>query len=367
MSLKFITFITILILTAMAAPCQADPSLEQMAGQMVMVGFRGTALDPDQPVYKDLEQGLVGGVILFNRDLKAKSDVRNITSPEQLRTLCGQLKKLSPRPLLIAVDQEGGKVARLNPKNGFPATNAAGKLGKMGKKSVFRQAAMTGDILKKAGINVDFAPVVDLDYPDSPAIGALGRSFSANPETVYTMAKSFIAGLNSRGVISCLKHFPGHGSATGDTHLGYVDVSETWTEKELVPYRLLIRDGFDQMVMTAHIYNSRLDRDNVSTVSQKTVTGILRRRLGFAGVVVSDDIQMKAIAGRYSLEQIVLKALNAGVDIVLAGNNLDYDPEIGRKIRRIIIRLVKRGKISDTCIKESYNRIIRLKTKWLVH
>lgn len=358
------------LLVALALCCagparaETDPGLEVMAGQMLLVGFRGTTLDAAAPMARDVAAGRVGGVILFDYDVLLKRPGRNVASPEQLRRLTAALQARARVPLFIAVDQEGGRVQRLKTRDGFTGTPSAADMGAWHDPARVEAAGLAlGRMLAGVGLNLDFAPVADVNVnPQSPAIGALGRSFSGDPEEVARDAGAFARGLNRAGVLSCLKHFPGHGSARTDSHLGLTDVTATWSETELVPYERLIPTGAD-LIMVAHVFNARLDPDHPASLSRPVITGLLRGTLGFRGVVVSDDLQMGAVAGRYGLEEIVRLAVLAGNDILVFGNNLAFDPDIAAKVRDIIVGLVRGGTIPEARIRASYERIMALKKK----
>jgi beta-N-acetylhexosaminidase len=341
--------------------------LRQKLAQMVLVGFRGTTLDPDNPIVADIRDRGIGGTVLFSRDVALGSPVRNVESPEQVAALDAALAALATAaPLMIAVDQEGGKVARLNDAHGFPPTISAQAMGDQNDPAftydVARKMAQT---LKEAGINHNFAPVVDVNTnPDNPVIGAIGRSFSADPAVVAEQAAAFIRGHHDAGITTTLKHFPGHGSSRGDTHAGFVDVTDTWQPLELDPYRALIAQGLVDSVMTAHVFNGKLDPNTVATLSKPIITGILREELGFDGVVFSDDMQMGAIADNYGFEEAVVGTVAAGVDVVTVGNNLEYDPDVAARIIDILAAAVADGRLSEERIDESYRRILALKAKW---
>jgi beta-N-acetylhexosaminidase len=345
------------------------PGLHTMAGQMIMCGFRGLHLGVDDPLHQAIAQGLCGGVILFDRDVQQRNDTRNICCPEQVRSLTRELQDLSPRPLLIAVDQEGGRVARLKPEHGFPPFPSAASLGQKGSVQATRRVgADMGHLLAGLGINLNLAPVVDVNTnPDNPAIGRLDRSFSAHPDRVAEQAAAFIQGQHESNILTCIKHFPGHGSAFNDSHLGLTDITKTWEQKELLPYRRLIQSQVCDTVMTGHLVHREVDPDHPASLSLAWTRDILRRDLGFDGVIITDDLQMKAITDHYSLEQTVRLALEAGADIILFGNNLRYDPRIAARANALIVDLVQEGKISRQRIESSYERITRLKQKLTRH
>jgi beta-N-acetylhexosaminidase len=332
---------------------------------MVLAGFRGTELNPGNPILADIRERHIGGVILFDYDVPSRSPVRSIESPSQVRDLTGALKEASPYPLFIAVDQEGGKVSRLKENFGFPATVSQQSLGKRNDPAATRRAAEeTAKTLAGCGFNINFSPVVDLDInPKNPVIGGLERSFSADPSIVTEHALEVIKAHHARGLLTTLKHFPGHGSSRDDSHLGFVDVTETWDRLELEPYEKILATGLCDSVMTAHIFNSKLDPSLPATLSVRVIEGLLRGELRFNGVVISDDMQMKAISARYGLEDAVLLAIGAGVDILTFANNSVFDPDIAASAIGIIRKAIQSGRIRPERIDQSYARIQRLKTQ----
>ena len=345
------------------APEKNEVSLDEMIGQMLLVGFRGMEADAESSIAQDIKSGRVGGIILFDYDVVNREPVRNIQSAKQVEALVKQLQSYSKIPLLIAIDQEGGRVNRLKTDYGFPPTVSAAYLGKLDNKdSTQAYADRIATTLNNLGINMNFAPVVDLNInPDNPAIGLIERSYSADPMVVTRNAEWAVEAHRQKGVYTALKHFPGHGSAFNDSHLGITDVTKTWQAAELIPYRAMIKTGMIDMIMTAHIFNAKLDSTYPATLSEKVINGLLRKEIGYNGVVISDDLQMKAIADHFGLEEAVKRSLMAGIDILLFGNNLDYDPEIAVKVNKIIKDLVEKGEISKERIQQSYDRIQTLK------
>lgn len=342
-----------------------DVPLDVKIGQMLKIGFRGMEIADTNHIVRDIQKYHLGGVVLFDYDVPAKSSERNIESPEQLKQLVEDLKNLANLPLIVSIDQEGGRVARLKPKFGFPETVSAQYIGDLNNSDSTRHyATETAKLLSEMGINVNLAPVVDVNVnPDNPIIGGLGRSFSGDPQTVAKHARIYIETMHDYGILTVLKHFPGHGSSEKDSHLGVVDVTETWSRKELVPYRRLIESGLADAVMTAHIFNARLDSTYPATLSEPTISGILRDSLGFDGVIISDDMMMGAIRKEYGLKTTIAQAIKAGVDILSFANNSVYDPDIVPKAHEIITQLVKQGEISGQRINESYRRIMAFKER----
>ncbi|MGF1671673.1 MAG: glycoside hydrolase family 3 protein [Balneolaceae bacterium] len=342
-----------------------EPSIDFKIGQMLKIGFRGLDISESSHIIRDLEEYHLGGVVLFDYDVPNREPVRNVESPAQVRKLVSDLKKHSFAPLLVTIDQEGGRVARLKTQYGFPASVSAQHLGESNMEDSTRfYTEITAQTLAGLGINTNLAPVADVNLnPENPIIGGIGRSFSGDPETVTKHASWFIESHHKHGVFTTLKHFPGHGSSEDDSHLGLVDVTELWSETELIPYRNLINDGFTDIIMTAHIFNENWDSEYPATLSGNVITGILREDLGFDGVVMSDDMQMDAIRAHYGLETAIEKAINAGVDILSFANNSVYDPDIVPKAHEIINKLLDEGRVSKERIDEAYQRIVVLKMK----
>lgn len=357
--------VVLLVLLPLPLLATDQMPVREMIGQMLLVGFRGTSAVSDSPILRDIREHNLGGVILFDRDVQLQTPERNIQSPEQVKALSASLQASARTPLFIAVDQEGGRVRRFREERGFASGPSAKDMGQGSPARTRLEGERTGKLLADLGVNLNFAPVADVDVnPDSPAIGALERSFSNDPDSVALHAHAFCQGLLSQGVLPCLKHFPGHGSATVDSHLGLTDISKTWTPAELRPYEMLIPLGASPMIMTGHLFLSRLDETYPSTLSSAVLTGLLRQRLGFDGVIVSDDMQMRAITSHYGLEEAVVLAVEAGVDILVFGNNLDFDPEIVPKAIDILVKAVEEGRLSAERIAASYQRILAAKQQF---
>ncbi len=367
-SLLLTSLLLFLILSCaeVTGPVEREISLDEKIGQMLMVGFRGLEVSESDQIVKDIKLGKVGGVVLYDRDVALQSDNRNIQSPGQLLSLTLSLQRFAPMPLFVAIDQEGGRVNRLKEKYGFPATVSNKYLGDLNNPdSTKYYADRTVNTLKSVGINLNLSPVVDVDVnPNSPAIGAIGRSFSANPKIVSDNAAIVISSHHKQNVLTSLKHFPGHGSAANDSHLGFTDVTSTWQPIELEPYKNLINNGYNDFIMTAHIFNANLDSEFPATLSKNIMTGLLREQLNFGGVIISDDMGMGAITSQFGLETAVEKSIEAGVDILLFANNLSYDEQIAEKVITIIKAMIDKGKINVNRINDSYKRIISLKRNY---
>ncbi len=338
-------------------------SLEQKIGQMFILGFAGATLQPELPIAQDISKRNLGGVILFDRFLAASKEINNILNAEQLSQLTASLQELADEPLLIAVDQEGGQVNRFKEERGFPVTPAAIELGRSSDLTLtIESAQQTAKMLRSVGVNLNLAPVVDLNvYEENPIIGKYGRSFSADSAIVTAHARAWIKEHRQQGILCCLKHFPGHGSSHTDSHLGFVDVTESWQETELLPYQSLISDSLADSIMLGHLFNRNFDAQNPATLSRSTIQTLVRNRLQFEGVIISDDMQMGAITGHYGLEEACCKAITAGVDLLIIGNNLNHDPLILSKVRDAILRGLDKRTITEARIEKAWNRIQKFK------
>ncbi|HEO99063.1 MAG TPA: glycosyl hydrolase [Epsilonproteobacteria bacterium] len=342
-----------------------ERKLSQMAGQMLMVGFHGTSAPKGSQICEDIRRYDLGGVILFDFNPVDKNKPKNIANRAQLAKLTKELQACSnDGKLLIAVDQEGGRVQRLKIRYGFygqyPKASDVSKMSNSEVKSTYEKMAKE---LQSVGVNFDLAPVVDLSInPHNHVINGLGRSFGKDPKKVAAFSSLFIDAMHRYGVLTSLKHFPGHGSSLGDTHKGFVDVTDLWQPEELEPYRLLA-DKADT-VMVAHVFNKKLDSQYPASLSYETVTKKLRWHLGYHGVVITDDLQMGAISKKYGLKNTLKLAINAGNDILLFGNQLDPKKTVSTKeLVENVMALVKSGEIKEESLTKAYQRIQRLKEK----
>jgi beta-N-acetylhexosaminidase len=338
------------------AHAQASDSLDIKIGQMILIGFPGTKVD--DKVLEEIRSGKVGSVIIFEKNIPAKN------SYAELKKITWAYQHAASIPLFIAIDQEGGKVNRLKEKYGFPRSVSAAKLGKFSLDSVQFYAETTAATLAGLGINVNFAPVVDLSSnPVNPIIAKPERAFSPQADSVTLFAREVIRQHRKLGIVSVLKHFPGHGSSKDDTHLGIADVTKTWNESEILPYRKLIESGEVDAIMTAHIVNKKLDESgNPGTLSRKIIDDLLRKQLHYNGVVFSDDMQMYAITRHFGLEEAIKLSINAGVDILTFSNNIQGSQErTVDKVHEIIRKFVEDGTISMERIDQSFKRIMNLK------
>jgi beta-N-acetylhexosaminidase len=357
--ISFSISLIVAFISSSTISAQTRDSLDIKIGQMILIGFPKSEID--QTVLDEVRKGKVGSLIIFEKNIPAKN------SFNALKKITWTYQQAAPIPLLIAIDQEGGRVNRLKDKYGFPKSITAEAMGKSNSlDSVRFYSESTAATLAGLGINVNFAPCVDLgSNPENPIIAKVGRAFSANEDSVTMMAKEVIKLHRKYGVLTSLKHFPGHGSSKDDTHKGIADVTNTWEDRELKPYQALIDSGYVDAVMTSHIVNRNLEPDGLpGTLSDDVLTGILRNRLHFDGVVFSDDMQMHAITKNYGLEEAIKLAVNAGVDIMTFSNNISgSDSRTVDVVHAIIRKMVEDGTIKKERIDQSFRRIMTLKRK----
>ncbi|MCK7612959.1 glycoside hydrolase family 3 protein [Roseibium sediminicola] len=340
--------------------------LETKIGQMILVGFLGNA--PGSAGFKrvreQLRSGEVGGVLYLGRNLKNRTTVCRMNAA---------LSSVAPTglPPLIAIDQEGGTVQRLKRHHGFPQTASAKH---MARRKSPAEAALVYGVLARGladwGFTLNLGPVADVDInPRNPIIGRLNRSFSGDPGRVADYAAAFVDAHRDQGVLTALKHFPGHGSSRRDSHRGAVDISRTWSEKELKPFQRLIDEDRADLIMTAHVINRALQEDRTRvpvSLSQRALRDVLRGDLGYSGVIISDDLQMNAIRRSFSLEQAVLRAVAASTDILLFANDKRPDPEIPAKVANILLKAVMENPALREQIDAAYGRIRTLKARLAV-
>jgi beta-N-acetylhexosaminidase len=320
-----------------------------LAGQMMVVGFPGKTLDPETAGH--LRALRPAGVILF---------ARNYESPAQLGALVDAcVEAVGDDQLLVAVDQEGGRVQRFTaPFTIFPPLRLIGATGN--DYLAHEVGKALGLELLAAGVNFDLAPVLDVDSnPKNPVIG--DRSFGTDPHLVARMGTQMIAGLQDAGVLACGKHFPGHGDTSEDSHLKLPFLPhglDRLQELELVPFAAAV-DAEVDAIMTAHVVMRGIDPENPATLSPDVLTGLLKTRLGFNGVVVTDDLEMKAIAENYGRVDAPLRAAKAGADILLVCHSRDLQ----REIRDALAAAILDGGISADRAADASWRIARLKKR----
>jgi len=365
---RLATSLFVLIIAGCATTSATDGAARKPpplpVGELLLMGFGGTQVEGNEELRSLVCDVKVGGLILFERDARS-GDARNITSPEQLRQLTSDIQALAlrcaGRPVLIAADNEGGLVMRLSTRLGYLPVPPAQALGDAGDPAATAlEARRMAGTLREAGINWNLAPVVDVAInPLNPAVVTSGRSFSSDPQQVIIQARAFIEGMHEAGILTSLKHFPGHGSSTTDSHLGFVDVTDTADLKiELAPYRALIKEKLADSVMTAHVFNRGLDPWSPATLSRFTVKRYLRDKLGYKGLVVSDDLLMGAIRQRYGLEEASILALQATVDMLLISQNQGRaERGAAERVVAAIRQAMADGRLAPKAIAASIERV----------
>lgn len=326
-------------------------TLQESVGQLFMIGIPGPAVSPDLAAF--LKDYRPGGIILF---------ARNLENAAQIVRLTNELQQLSPdSPLFISIDQEGGRVSRL--PAGFTIFPACATLGGCGTADLaYQVATVTATELRAVGINMNMAPVLDVDTnPRNPIIG--DRAFSHDPARVSELGLATMAGLQEHRVIACGKHFPGHGDTAADSHLELptVDASRARLEQvELPPFRHTIQKGLAS-IMTAHVRYPALDPTLPATLSPAILTGLLREQLGFTGLILTDDLEMRAIIDHYGIEDASVRSFQAGADVLLICK------ERSRTIAAMdaVHAAVQRGTIPEARFQASLRRIAAVKSRFL--
>lgn len=402
--------------------CESQVSAETCfkIGQMLIVGFgglnqdkngnilwqdpNGTVFNKNSNIAEEIKKQHIGGVILFiqpfrniitgafirDRNIQNLAQVAKLT--QALQDYNSQIQKINNLPnlpLLITIDQEGGMIDRFPTELGFSQKTIIPQALGSNEEKVFKNPHLKRKALQQTReyadrmaqelaryhFNLDFAPSLDVNInPLNQIIGIKGRSFSDNSEIVADQAWQFIQAFHAKGIIPVVKHFPGHGSSIGDTHEGLVDVTDTYDkEKELLPYKLLLTKKYDDPILITHVINGQIDQTQCKsgektdhktwcpgTMSSTTLTKLLRQELGFKGIIISDAMDMGAIAKEYPLEVALQKGINGGIDIFIISNNKEDDT---KKFINTIAKLVKDGKISEKRIDETYKRIQILKNR----
>ena len=355
--------------------------LPSLIGRLIWVGVRGSY--PGDPLLEAelqrCEDAAVGGIILFDVDVPHRDahkalgkteeqarflSPRNIIGEQQVRTLVSYLRSRLGQKLIVCIDQEGGRVSRLNPARGFPLIPSPEAYARLDLTTRAQVALTLAHTLASAGVDLNLSPCVDVAInPDGPGHTALGRSFNAQHAVVSSMAAEQIRALHAAGIGACIKHFPGHGSAKGDTHEGLVDITQTWVESdELAPYATLINSNDPpEAVMISHLVHKGLDPEMPASVSRNIITGVLRERLGWSGLVITDSLDMRAVADRFSPGDASVLALQAGADVALEANNLAQPkPCPAPEIHAAITQAVRNGRLTIDRLQQSVARLDQL-------
>lgn len=352
-------------IAALFAPLAAAQSIEEMAGQLVLVGFQGDSVDAAgvAAVREQIAAGQVGSVMFLRVNVESLDAVRAMNA--------AFLAARPDLPPFTTLDQEGGQINRLSSAVGFgQIPSAEGMTGR----PVEEAEAIYADLAQRLsahGFTVNFGPVVDLNLNRAnPIIARYERAFSPDPDIVTAYGSAFVRGHRAAGMATALKHFPGHGSSADDTHDGFVDVTGLWQPEELEPYRRLIADDLVDMIMVAHIFNADYAGEEPlqlpASLSPEWIEGVLRGELGYDGVVISDDMQMGAVRQFFDMRETIVRSVMAGNDILLFSNTADYRPELGAEMHAILVEEAQADPAFAARIEQSYRRIVALKERLAV-
>ncbi|MBK8083791.1 MAG: glycoside hydrolase family 3 protein [Devosia sp.] len=348
---------SILMFGALPAVAQ---SLDGMAGQMIVVGFGGDDVGDKsvKAAIAEIASGGIGGVMFLKTNVKSRAAVEAMNAA---------FRAAAPDVVpFITLDQEGGLVERLTKAVGFTEIADAATIAA---RHTPAEARPIYDKLARGvaawGFNVNFAPVVDLAVnPENQVIAKFGRAYGRTGSVVAAYAAEVVAAHHAAGLVTSLKHFPGHGSSTADSHEGFVDITRSWTDAELDPYRNLIGAGYADMVMVGHLIDTEVDPTGApASLSAPWIEGVLRGDLGFAGVVITDDLEMGAIRDHYNLQQTVIGAVRAGVDVLLFSNTAKPRASLGDEVRAILVAEAGRDPGFRVRIEQSYRRIVAFKAR----
>ena len=330
--------------------------LQRTIGQMIVTGFSGDRADaPDfQRAIRNLEDGVIGGVLFLPNNIASKNELQQML---KIVHDCACIM----RPL-IAIDEEGGVVDRLGDHVGFIHIPSAADVQREGLATARTQYKLLARELVDTGFNFNLAPVVDLNInPENPIIGLRDRSYSDDPETVTAFARAFIEAHRASGLVTSLKHFPGHGSSTADSHTTIVDVGTTWTEKELLPYKYLIEANLADTIMIGHLLNL-IRWGGISSQEGTAIHDLLRKSLKYDGVTISDDLGMEGVGqDAEPFAAVITSAVKTGIDILLIAHPLDQDT--GSYANSSILAGLNSGALSNDAIQSSFRRITNLKRK----
>ncbi|MBU3144118.1 beta-N-acetylhexosaminidase [Clostridium sp. CF012] len=341
-------------------PQKIDPIIERIGemtidekiGQMLVVGIEGYALNENTKSL--LQKSKVGGVILFSNNVQDTSQLLNLLNSLKSTNLQNKI------PLFLSVDEEGGRVTRMPAEfKKFPTNKAIGKINDETLSN--KIGAVIANEISSFGFNMDFAPVLDVNSnPKNPVIG--DRSFGSDVNIVSNLGIQTMKGIQSQNIIPVVKHFPGHGDTSVDSHMGLPSVNNDLKRLksfELIPFEQAIKNNADA-VMIAHILLPKIDSENPSSLSKIIITDILRSNLKFKGVIITDDMTMGAIVKNYNIGEAAVKSVKAGTDIVLVCHGYDNEVEVINALKNSLLK----GEVSESRIDESVYRILSLKQKY---
>ncbi len=330
-----------------------DADLATLVGRTLVLGFIGSTVEADGavPIEADLNSGAIGGVLFLRHNARSREGVLGLAQ---------RFRDANPNAWL-SIDQEGGFVQRLTVDMGFTDIPTAVQLEAMGReqaRGVFRTAAQE---LGATGFCLNLAPVADLFKADNEVIGRWDRAFGTDPVIVADYCALFIEEMEAAGVACAIKHFPGHGRSSGDSHYGFVDLTETWSFEEVEPFARLIAEDRAHLVMGGHLINRRLDPSgDPVTLSRPVLHGLLRQAMRYEGAVITDDLDMGAIRDHYSREQAIVGSLASGNDLLLISNSANPDPDLPRKAVDWVGAAIERGDLTRERLIEANQRIDQL-------
>lgn len=331
-------------------------SLEEKAGQLFLVSFQGESLDEQTKSF--LKANHFGNVILFSKNTGGKDKIAALTAEIQK-----EIQANTNFPALIGIDQEGGTITRIKDA-WYPGAMAAAAAGDAEK--VRQMGEYLGQDLRLLGINLNFAPVCDINSnPQNPVIGV--RSYGDTPETVAKYSQAFLLGLREGGVLACAKHFPGHGDTATDSHYGLPIIDKSMQElkeNELIPFQNAVENQIPA-VMTSHILFPQIAQDVPATLSKEILTGLLREEMGFDGLIITDGMRMQAITKYYGLEKACVQAINAGADLLITGSGGGDASEllVQEKAYKAVLAAVINGEISEDRFNQAVLSVLKAKNK----
>jgi len=318
---------------------------------MLLLGFIGDNPDTDgaDMVAEHLAEGRIGGVLFLRH---------NVRSRDGVEALAARFRTIKPDAWL-AIDQEGGAVQRLSEDLGYTAIprayNVLQTMDADEARALYRRAAVE---FRQAGFNMNLAPVADVQDDANGVIGQWGRGYGDDAQTIAAYAGAFIDAFEAEGAACAIKHFPGHGRSRGDSHSGFVDITQSWSEAELEPFRRLIESDHAHLIMGGHLTHSGLDPAGVPvTVSRPILTGLLREQMGFEGALITDDLDMGAIRENYAQRDAVIRSIAAGNDMIMMSNSAAPDPELPQKFARWIGEAIEEGTFGEARINRSMQRL----------
>lgn len=336
----------------------AEVGIYQKAEQMIIMGFSGASAR-NSDVSTILNQMNLGGVIFFDYDSGTKKYKRNFSNTKDLSSLIKEINTSTQTPSWIAIDEEGGMVSRLKVFNVYGKTNSAKDISVLSNSKIKEIFSWRAKNIAQYGFNMNFAPVVDLCY-DGRVMSNQKRCFDSKPTKVFSIANLFALELKNKNVAPVFKHYPGIGSGVYDTHLKPVDITNTTTQNDLLPFELACKKNTNNIVMFSHVVDSNVDTFPAS-MSKPHVDNL--RSLGCENaLIISDDMDMKAITNNYNLEEVLKHSINAGVDMIIISNNINaYDKNKYKDVQKTLYKLIDNGEVSKEKIELAYDKIIEYK------